>query len=96
VILEILRFRLLAGASEQAFLEADRRAQAEFAYQQPGMLRRTTARGDDGWWVIVDIWRSAGDADRAAEERGPDRATETLMSFADPVSVTSERFETLG
>jgi hypothetical protein len=96
VILEILRFRLRVGAGESALLEADRRAQAEFAYQQPGMVRRTTARGDDGSWVIVDIWRSAADADRAAEERGSDRATEALMRLADPASVTSERFETLG
>jgi hypothetical protein len=62
-VIEIMRFRLPPGADEAAFLAADRRVQEEFAYHQPGLLRRTTARGQDGGWIVIDLWRSAADAD---------------------------------
>ena len=62
-VIEITRFRLAPGTDEAAFLAADRKVQEDFAYQQPGMLRRTTARGNDGGWIVIDLWRSVADAD---------------------------------
>ena len=41
---------------DAAFAEADARYQQEVAYQQPGLLRRTTARADDGEWIVITIW----------------------------------------
>ncbi len=63
-MIEIFSFKLAPGADEADFLAADKRLQAEFAYQQPGLMRRTTARGAGGEWVVIDLWRSAADADR--------------------------------
>jgi hypothetical protein len=65
-VIEIMRFRLAPGRDEAEFIAADRRLQQEFAYQQPGLVRRTTARGADGDWVVIDLWRSAADADACA------------------------------
>ena len=42
-VIETMTFRLAPGADEQAFLDADRRVQTDFAYRQPGLMRRTTA-----------------------------------------------------
>jgi hypothetical protein len=95
MIIEILRFQLSAGADEAAFLEADRKVQTEFAYQQSGMLRRTTAKGLDGTWVVVDLWRSAADADRCDALWGKDPVTDEFRALLDSNSVTTERFETL-
>lgn len=95
MIIEILRFQLSRGTDEAAFLEADRRVQTEFAYQQPGMLRRTTAKGPDGTWVVVDLWRSAPDAERCDALWSQDPATDTFRALIDPNSVTTERYETL-
>ncbi len=42
-VIETMMFRLVDGADEGAFLAVDKRLQTEFAYQQPGLLRRTTS-----------------------------------------------------
>jgi hypothetical protein len=94
-VLEILTFRLLATADEDAFREADRRLQTDFAYQQPGLLRRTTARSDAGEWVVIDLWRSAEDADACDRRWGTDEVTPAFMAMVDPESVKSARYATL-
>ena len=61
---------LLLAAS--IVLALDRRLQTEVAYQQPGLLRRTTARGEDGSWLVIQLWRSDAEVERliaAAEGR---------------------------
>jgi hypothetical protein len=45
-VIEITRFRLRPGVSPAEFAAADARLQTEFAYQQPGLLRRTAALAD--------------------------------------------------
>jgi hypothetical protein len=95
-VIEILRFALVDGADEAAFLEADERVQVEFAYHQPGLLRRTTARADDGTWVVVDLWRSAEQAQACIERWAGDAVTAAFMSFVAPDSVTVERYQEIG
>jgi len=90
-----MRFRLAPGISEADFLAADRRLQHEFAYQQPGLLRRTTARGEDGGWVVIDLWRSAADADACASRWDSDPVVTAFMAHVDGSSVATERFQPL-
>jgi hypothetical protein len=94
-MIEILTFRLTPGADEDAFRAADRLVQTDFAYRQPGLLRRTTARADDGAWIVIDLWRSAADADATDARFGDDPATAAFMSFVDGGSVRTERYTTL-
>jgi hypothetical protein len=56
-------FRLVDGVSDVDFKQVDARFQEEFAYQQKGMLRRTTARNDDGVWLVMTLWDSAESAE---------------------------------
>ena len=66
-IVEVTTFRLAEGVTDSSFLELDRRVQTELVPNQPGFMRRTTARhGDD--WLVVTLWSSEEAA--AAYERG--------------------------
>ena len=94
-MIEIMRFRLAPGADEEAFREADRRVQCDFAYQQPGLLRRTTARDRDGAWIVIDLWQSGQAADAADRRWDVDPVTTRFMSFIDADSVTTERYAEL-
>jgi hypothetical protein len=94
-VIEIMRFRLRPGVDEAAFLAADRRVQEEFAYQQPGLGRRTTARDADGNWIVIDLWRSAGDADACDTRWDTDEIAQQFMALVDLPSVTVERYEPL-
>lgn len=94
-MIEILRFRLGPGTDEATFLAADRRVQEEFAYGQPGLLRRTTARGHDGRWIVIDLWRSDADADACDARWERDPVAQEFMALLDRQSVTVERYEQL-
>lgn len=90
-----MKFRLSPGGDEAAFLAADRRVQEEFAYQQPGLLRRTTARGEDGGWIVIDVWRSAADADACASRWDRDPVAQAFMALLDGSSVSVQRYQTV-
>ena len=94
-MIEILTFRLAAGVDEAAFLAADKRVQTEFAYQQPGMLRRTTARHGDGEWVVIDLWRSDADADACDARWSGDPVAGAFMAFVDRETVRVRRYQEL-
>jgi len=95
-MIEIMRFRLAPAVGEAAFLAADRAVQEEFAYAQPGLLRRTTARGPDGGWIVIDLWRSAQDADACDARWERDPVTQAFMALLDRSSVAVERYAELG
>lgn len=91
-VIEIMRFRLADAATESAFLEADKELQEEFAYRQPGLLRRTTAKGADGRYVVIDLWRSAADADVCGSRWDGDPVVRRFLSHVEASSVETERY----
>lgn len=62
-MIEIETFRLAPGIDDEEFVRADSAFQQQVAYQRRGLLRRTTARGEHGEWVVVTLWRDAAAAD---------------------------------
>jgi hypothetical protein len=97
-VIETMTFRLVEGADVEAFLRADKRLQSAFAYQQTGLVRRTTARGEGsaaGEWIVIDLWRSAEDTDRAAARWEEDESARAFMSLVDPGSVRVRRYTDL-
>ena len=78
MIVEVLTFRLAEG-EEEGFDAGDRRFTEEVAYQQRGILRRTTARGADGEWCVVTFWDDGCEVDLVPPE-------------ADPATVTCRRY----
>ena len=67
-------FRLVAGVSDDQFKAIDARFQEDFAYQQKGMMRRTTAKGEDGTWLVMTMWDSVESSD------GPKNVTENAKA----------------
>ena len=88
-MIELTTFRLRAGVVDAAFLAADARMQTDVAYQRPGLLRRTTARGEDGRWLVLTLWASADDTDPAARAAATDPEFESLV---DTASRRTERY----
>lgn len=84
MLVEVTTFRLAPGVEETAFLEADARAQEAAMLGTPRALRRTTARGDDGGWLVLVLWDDL--------PAGPDPV---LEGWADPTSVSTARYRTL-
>jgi hypothetical protein len=82
-MINVLTFRLLDGVDEAAFVAADARLQVEFANLQPGMLRRTTARGDDGEWAVFTIWASAAAAEAVAASSGENEVVAQFLALID-------------
>ncbi len=99
MIVETLTFRLADGVDDDAFLTADRRVQTEFAYRQPGLLRRTVARstgaGGSSEWIVIDLWASAADADACDARWAADPAAAEFMACVDAASGRAARYETL-
>ncbi len=94
-MIELTSFRLLRGADVTGFEAADAKLQTQFAYQQPGLVRRTTAKGTDGGWVVITLWRSPQDADAPTADEGQEAVVEEFMSYVDPATVRSDRYSTL-
>src|SRR3954452_16757421 len=102
-VLEICTFTLSAGAlsadamsaDEAAMRAADERMQTDFAYQQQGLRRRTTARDDEGRWCVVSLWTSRDEASAAEEAAKTNEVAQNFWSLVDPESVSVQRFTLL-
>ncbi len=93
-VVETSTFRLAGGADEQAFLQADRRVQTELVPNQPGFLRRTTARRGPEWLVVV-LWATPGDATAFDDDSQGDPALVAFERHLEPGSLVRLRYETL-
>ena len=94
-MIELMAFELRPGVDDATFMAADRRVQTEFAYHQPGLVRRTTAHNDAGHWIVLDLWRSEADADACAARWEVDPIPAAFMALVDERSVRSQRYQTL-
>jgi hypothetical protein len=97
-VIETMTFRLAGGADEAAFLAVDKRLQSDFAYRQPGLIRRTTARGEGdraGEWIVVDLWWTAEHADACSDRWEDDPLAREFMSFVDRGSLDVRRYTDL-
>jgi hypothetical protein len=95
VFIVVWTFRLKDGVDTDEFLVANERMQTGFVYQQPGFVRRTTARGEDGEWLVIGLWGSREEALRAGELAKGDPISRRANAMVDAGSVTVKRFETL-
>lgn len=94
VVIEIMTFRLAVGVDESMFRAVDERVQVEFAYHQPGFLRRTLGRHDDGRWLILTIWADPDAAGAAAQAFERSDLAEAFRAMLTDTAV--ERFRGVG
>ena len=62
-VLEIETFTLAAGVDNASFRALDEAMQEWCYLNRPGLARRTTARADDGTYVVVTLFGDASQAD---------------------------------
>ena len=91
-MIEILTFALRAGVDTQRFIDIDSRVQTEFAYQQPGLVRRTTGRHGDGRWLVLQVWASEDEAVAAHRALDESELGTTLAVLIDPGTIRLDRF----
>ena len=94
-MLEITTFRLRGDADESAFVDADKAMQAEFHHQQPGIVRRTSARADDGEWTEIVIWGSEDVADAARAAAATDEWVASYAALIDHATIRVARYRDL-
>ena len=95
MLVETTTFRLVTAADEAAFLTADKRFQTEFIPNHAGFVRRTTARGFDGEWLVLTFWGTSDDADASDGAAASDPVAAEFRALIDPASVRTARYETL-
>jgi len=83
MVIETTTFRLADGVNEAAYLEFDEAVRTGFLYHQPGIVRATTARGDDGDWIVVVFWASIEHADAALDAGTSDGTMQRFMKLVD-------------
>lgn len=94
MIVEITTFELVPGTTEQAFLAADRRVQTEVIPNQPGFIRRTTARRD-GRWLVVTLWWSEDLAVAYESASATHPAQAAFDALRQAATVTTDRYDSL-
>lgn len=94
-MIELQVFRLAQDADDAAFLACEKRFQADFAYQQPGLLRRTTARGSGREFAVIQLWSSEQAADEAHSREAANPLAQEWTSFVDPATLRSARWTEL-
>ena len=94
-VIEIQTFRLAPGTDEAAFLVADQAVQTDFVPNLPGFARRTTARGQDGEWLVLTLWAWSDAADEAATLAASHDTTKAFAALIDSDSIVVQRFTTL-
>jgi hypothetical protein len=62
-VLEIETFALHSGVETSAFRNLDEQMQEWCYVNRPGLARRTTARNDDGTYVVITLFGDASQAD---------------------------------
>ena len=94
--MELLTFRPRAGVTEDELRAAEARVYEDFAMHQHGIIRRTTARSDDGEWLVVQLWYDLACAEAAEQAASLHPATAALHALAEPGSLATRRYEDLG
>jgi hypothetical protein len=62
-VLEVETFTLVAGIDALAFRALDEQIQEWCYVNRPGLARRTTARTDNGTYVVITLFGEASQAD---------------------------------
>jgi heme-degrading monooxygenase HmoA len=87
-------FRLAHDVDEPTFLAIDKRVQTELVPNQPGFLRRTTARREANW-MVVTLWATEEAAVAFEEVAEGDQVWAAFIGAVAPESFSSDRFDTL-
>ena len=95
LMIEVSKFRLADGVTQEDFLTKNADYQQRFAYQQEGLVRRTVASGLDGEWLAVSLFRSMNDARRSTTEAMTSPIAIEFNAQLNPTTLSTEYFKEL-
>jgi hypothetical protein len=90
--LEIVRFKLLPGVTDEAFL-ASNAATVDFLKRQGGFRRRVLSKGSDGVWTDVVEWENLALAQQASKKLMVEPSLVPFMKTLDMESVMMDHLE---
>jgi heme-degrading monooxygenase HmoA len=86
-VMEIVTFRLVAGAEDAVFLHAAK-GTADPLQLQPGFLGRSLTRAEDGTWTDHVLWDSMAAAKAGADAMMAEPAFGPFMALIDGPTVS--------
>ncbi len=90
--LEIGKFRIQAGASTAALLEAERAIRNGRIQQQPGFLGRELGHSGNGEWLILIRWESQAAGEAWSPIFMQDPSAQALMRVIDMSTMHQEHY----
>ena len=90
--LEMVRFRLQPGITDEAFLSLNA-ATAAFLNSQEGFGRRLLSKGPEGTWADLVEWESLTLAQKASERIMTEPSLAPFMNAIDPESILMDHLE---
>ena len=96
MVLEVTTFRLLADVDDETFLARDKVVQTEVFPNSPGYLRRTTAKAEDGEWLVVVLWGTETDIDEFNARILTNQAQLEFDELIDRGSIRTKRYTDIG
>ena len=93
--LEIVIFKVNAGADVSEFLKMSADMEEGFARKQKGFLSRTYARNGDDEWVDVIRWETMADAEAASKAAMQSPVCAPMFGMIDEASVKMMHFDIL-
>ena len=94
MVVETCTFRLTAGADDEELLAADQRVQVELYSPHPGFVRRTTARGREGEWLVVMLWATDAHAEACDAVASEHPAWQAFDALVDGRTLDRRRYST--
>lgn len=92
-VIEIVTFKLKAGAAAADFAPIDQAVEREHVSRQPGFVSRESAHGADGEWLVIVHWRSAKDADASMATFETAPAAAAFMSKIEASTMSMKRYQ---
>lgn len=90
--IELAKFKLRTGVSDEAFLQAERNIRNGRIRQQPGYLGREIGRGENDEWFIIIRWESAAAGEAWSPIFMQDPHGQAFASHLDFSSMRQEHF----
>lgn len=89
---QIVRFHLNDGVSEDEFRAINERFQREVAPKLPGLQRREATRSDDGEWLLVLRYQDMDSAKHAGRSDTSD-ISQKFMTFIDMKTMSAAFYD---
>ena len=91
-VIEITTFNINSDVDTATFEARDGEIEQDFASQQPGFIRRTSGKDQDGKYAVIVFWETLEDADNSIAAFGSDPSVADYFGMIDGSTFSALRF----